>query len=96
MWHAAGGVACVGLAQHSQPDEGDVPACMVGDGAPAGAGRHALPVHAHAVLPGRAVAQDGAAVCGCAAVLPADGADAGALASSPVDARGVMLQGYMQ
>lgn len=55
-------VACAGLAQHSQPDEGDVQARMVCDGAQTRAGWHTLPVHAHAVLSGRAVAQNGGSV----------------------------------
>ena len=72
-----------GLAQHREPGEGDLQARLVSDRPQAGPGRHRVPLHPHAVLPGREVAPAGAALPRGAAVLPAHGADAGAWVCAP-------------
>lgn len=67
-----------GLAVHPVAGPGELPARVVGHVDAAGPGRHALPVHAHAVLPGRALARLRARVPAEPGVLPADAAHQGA------------------
>lgn len=71
-------VASAGLALHPHTRQGVVPARVVGDGGAPGPGRHALPVHAHAVVPGRAVAQLWAELSPQPGLVPPDAAHQGA------------------
>ena len=71
-------VAFAGLALHPHTRQGVVPASVVGDGGAPGLGRHALPVHAHAVVPGRAVVQLRAELPPQPDLVPPDAAHQGA------------------
>ena len=74
------GCMCIhtaGVAQHCEPGEGDLQARLVSDQPQTRPGRQGVPLHPHAVLPGREVAQARAALPRGPAVLPAHKADAG-------------------